>query len=90
MADKYNLGAVQQGVSITKLWEGKADSVGEYQLSDSIKNYKLIIVIGGRKDNKSDQDSMCIVSDSIVIKDTGGDYTFSGTSNGRYSCFLFS
>ena len=56
MADKYNLGAVQQGITKTLLYDGVLDSTGSYNLNDNVYNYKLIIV-----EHES-------ISDSIVYK----------------------
>ena len=52
--DKYNLGAIQQGFAKTVLYDGgRITSTGTYALSDSVYNYKLIIVEHYRaKDNK--------------------------------------
>ena len=52
--DKYNLGVIQTGISKTVLYNGvRITSAGTYALSDSVYNYKLIIVEHYRaKDNK--------------------------------------
>ena len=43
--DKYNLGVIQSGFSKTVLYDGgRITSAGTYALSDSVYNYKLIIV----------------------------------------------
>ena len=43
--DKYNLGIIQTGISKTVLYDGgRITSTGTYALSDSVYNYKLIIV----------------------------------------------
>ena len=43
--DKYNLGVIQSGFSKTVLYDGgRITSTGTYALSDSVYNYKLIIV----------------------------------------------
>ena len=43
--DKYNLGVIQQGFAKTVLYDGgRITSTGTYALSDSVYNYKLIIV----------------------------------------------
>lgn len=47
MADKYNLGVIQQGISKTVLYDNIITSTGTYALSDSVYNYKLIIVEHG-------------------------------------------
>ena len=44
MADKYNLGTIQQGISKAVLYDGSITSTGTYALNDSVYNYKLIIV----------------------------------------------
>ena len=46
--DKYNLGVIQQGITKTVLYDGNViNSTGTYALSDSVYNYKLIIVEHG-------------------------------------------
>lgn len=47
--DKYNLGVIQSGFSKTVLYDGDpiTTSTGTYALSDSVYNYKLIIVEHG-------------------------------------------
>ena len=43
--DRYNLGVIQSGFSKTVLYDGgRITSTGTYALSDSVYNYKLIIV----------------------------------------------
>ena len=49
--DKYNLGVIQSGFSKTVLYDGNPiSSTGTYALSDSVYNYKLIIVEHGLAD----------------------------------------
>ena len=46
--DRYNLGVIQSGFSKTVLYDGgNITSAGTYALSDSVYNYKLIIVEHG-------------------------------------------
>ena len=45
--DKYNLGVIQQGISKTVLYDNIINSTGTFALSDSVYNYKLIIVEHG-------------------------------------------
>lgn len=45
MSNKYNLGAVQQGITKTVLWDnGAMVNVGNYTLNDSVFNYKIITI----------------------------------------------
>ena len=43
MSNKYNLGEVG-GITKTELYNGNISSVGTYDLSDSVDNYKLIVI----------------------------------------------
>ena len=62
--DKYNLGVIQSGFSKTVLYDGgRITSTGTYALSDSVYNYKLIIVehvYGGESDNMYRQSNVII------------------------------
>ena len=52
--DKYNLGVIQSGFSKTVLYDGgRITSTGTYALSDSVYNYKLIIVEHGLEDGST-------------------------------------
>ena len=60
--DKYNLGVIQQGFSKTVLYDNIITSTGTYALSDSVYNYKLIIVEHGcARDNNMYKQSFIIV-----------------------------
>ena len=78
--DKYNLGVIQSGFSKTVLYDNTINSVGTYALSDSVHNYKLIIVEHGCvRDNNNCKQSNVIVgiyNDNkayIVCHGNGGD-----------------
>ena len=62
--DKYNLGVIQSGFSKTVLYDGNPiTSTGTYALSDSVYNYKLIIVehvYGGESNNICRQTNVII------------------------------
>ena len=61
--DKYNLGVIQSGISKTVLYDNLITSAGTYALSDSVYNYKLIIVehaYGGVSDNINIQSNVII------------------------------
>ena len=62
--DKYNLGVIQSGFSKTVLYDGgRITSTGTYALSDSVYNYKLIIVehvYGSESDNLCRQTNVII------------------------------
>ena len=62
--DKYNLGVIQSGFSKTVLYDsGRITSTGTYALSDSVYNYKLIIVehvYGSESDNMYRQSNVII------------------------------
>ena len=45
MADKYNLGAVHQGILATEIYNGKANDISlTYNLTQSYKNFKFLLV----------------------------------------------
>ena len=62
--DRYNLGVIQSGFSKTVLYDGgRITSLGTYALSDSVYNYKLIIVehvYGDESDNMYRQSNVII------------------------------
>ena len=61
--DKYHLGTVG-GINVTELYNGgRITSAGTYALSDSVYNYKLIIVehvLGSESDNAYRQSNVII------------------------------
>ena len=89
--DKYNLGVIQSGFSKTVLYDGgNITSAGTYALSDSVYNYKLIIVehcYGGESNNLFRQSNViiniCNYSRAYIVCHGNG-------SESSYSTFHFS
>ena len=91
MADKYNLGVIQSGFSKTVLYDGgRITSAGTYALSDSVYNYKLIIVehvFGDESDNMYRQSNVII----NIYNNSGAYLVCHGNVNSSYhSTFHFS
>ena len=90
MADKYNLGVIQQGISKTVLYDGNPiTSTGTFALSDSVYNYKLIIVEHGFARNAN------LYKQSNVITNIYNDnmsylVCLGNGDNNCYSTFYFS
>ena len=60
--DRYNLGVIQSGFSKTVLYDGDAiTSAGTYALSDSVYNYKLIIVEHGYGGNNNTKKQSSVI-----------------------------
>ena len=87
--DKYNLGVIQSGISKTVLCDQVLTSTGTYALSDSVYNYKLIIVEHGHKstDNPYKQSNVIagIYNDELSYLVCHGQ-----GSDSAYSAFHFS
>ena len=89
--DKYNLGVIQSGFSKTVLYNGNPiTSAGTYALSDSVYNYKLIIVEHGLEDGST----MTMKQTNVIIdiyNDTESYIVCHGnSSSNRYSKYHFS
>ena len=87
--DKYNLGTVQQGISKTVLYDGNISSAGTYALSDSVYNYKLIIVEhcygDGRKLYKQSNVIVGIYNDIYSYMICHGNESYSNSSVFHFS-----
>ena len=88
--DKYNLGVIQTGISKTVLYDGNITSSGTFALSDSVYNYKLIIVehvYGGETNNMYRQSNVII----DIYNDNKAYMVCHGNSTGTYhTMFHFS
>ena len=88
--DKYNLGVIQSGFSKTVLYDNPITSAGTYALSDSVYNYKLIIVehvYGGESDNKYRQSNVII---GIYNNNRAYMVCHGNSNNGSFATFHFS
>ena len=87
--DKYNLGVIQTGISKTVLYDGNPiTSAGTYALSDSVHNYKLIIVEHGYGgSNNTSKQSNIIVG---IYNDNRAYLVCHGNDNGSCLTFHFS
>ena len=87
--DRYNLGVIQQGISKTVLYDGATiTSTGTYALSDSVYNYKLIIVehaYGGESGNPYRQSNVII----NIYNYSRAYMVCHGNGNGIYATFHF-
>ena len=86
--DKYNLGVIQSGFSKIVLYDNPITSAGTFALSDSVYNYKLIIVEHGIEDGSYMKQTNVIID---IYNNTEAYIVCHGNSSGnRYSKFHFS
>ena len=89
--DKYNLGVIQTGISKTVLYDGgRITSKGTYALSDSVYNYKLIIV----KHVYGEMNDDIYVQTNVIIDIYNYNKAYmvchGNSSSNRYTAFHFS